>query len=768
MLYNSPNIRGGKSARGTASMGNMWLPIVLLLGLKIDAGQTQRTYITAFMENYAVSTDTTFQLYLVTYNKTASVTVTVSNPYFSKMVFIERESSALVNFDYTYMITESQETSKAVLVTSDVDISVFAFYTHVYSAEAMACLSLEDLGTEYYISTTGPRTNNQFAVANGLEEVVSVTVTVSGSITFKGISYSSGDSFSLQLAYQQVVQFQSEDDLTGTRVSSTAPVAVFSGQKCFSGINNACDSLAEQLHPVKNWGSFFAVFPLLNHNKDVIKILSASSDTTVDINGPKGDTNYSLQKGSYIEITVDKGMTIKSTKPIMVTYIFQDFIPGVVTMYDPFITNVPPSLVTRMYYRFITQARYYNFLLIVSQASAGDGFYLDHRQISLYRVSSKSFSGFHAWEVPLGKTDGQHEIYHESMPFTIYVFGIEYIASYGYSMGQEAIYAAPTEDHKPEGTLSCLSHVAEYHLPLSLVTEANLDASDIHLEDPLCKAELKGDVTLIKIPFSRCGSDVLIEDGKTYYVNTIYGTIPETRVHRIEIPVRCEIETNETLGFYYHPKVTDVVYKSHYNVSLKLYQNSDFTNLITRYPYAVDIHGHLHVEFRVDSGETGIQILAENCRASPSLEDTERTYNLIQHGCSSDSTLQTHPVSDHRLQRFSVHVFRFYDFQEVYLTCNVIICHNDTSPNHCTQGCNMRRHRRDTHSSDRQLNSARLSQGPILFKSGQIQADHTVPSSVLVAVVGVMGFLSVLGFVIQKHHYRRNKYALLGNGSQQQ
>ncbi|XP_063797012.1 IgGFc-binding protein-like isoform X3 [Pseudophryne corroboree] len=516
MLYDNPNIRGGKSARGTASMGNLWLPIVLLLGLKIDAGQTQTKYITAFMENYAVSTDTTFQLYLLTYNKTASVTVTVSNPHFSKTVFIERESSALVNFDYTYMITESQKTSKAVLVTSDVDISVFAFYTHIISADAMACLSLEDLGTEYYISTTGPRTSNQFAVANGLEEVVSVTVTISGSITFKGLSYSSGDSFSFQLEYQQVVQFKSADDLTVTRVSSTAPVAVFSGHTCFSGINNACDSLAEQLHPVKNWGSSFVVFPLLNHTKDVIKVISASPDTTVDINGLNGDTHHSLQNGSYIEITVDKGMTIKSTKSIMVTYIFQDFIPGVVTVYDPFITNVPPSLVTRMYYRFVTQARYYNFLLIVSQASASDGFYLDHRQLSSYSVSLKTFSGFHAWEVSLGKTDGQHEIYHESMPFTIYVYGIENYVSYGYSMGQEAIYAAPTdepaptEDPEPEGTLSCLSRGAEYHLPLSLVTEANLNVSDIHLEDPLCKAELKGDVTLIKIPFSRCGSDVLV------------------------------------------------------------------------------------------------------------------------------------------------------------------------------------------------------------------------------------------------------------------
>ncbi|XP_063797011.1 IgGFc-binding protein-like isoform X2 [Pseudophryne corroboree] len=576
MLYDNPNIRGGKSARGTASMGNLWLPIVLLLGLKIDAGQTQTKYITAFMENYAVSTDTTFQLYLLTYNKTASVTVTVSNPHFSKTVFIERESSALVNFDYTYMITESQKTSKAVLVTSDVDISVFAFYTHIISADAMACLSLEDLGTEYYISTTGPRTSNQFAVANGLEEVVSVTVTISGSITFKGLSYSSGDSFSFQLEYQQVVQFKSADDLTVTRVSSTAPVAVFSGHTCFSGINNACDSLAEQLHPVKNWGSSFVVFPLLNHTKDVIKVISASPDTTVDINGLNGDTHHSLQNGSYIEITVDKGMTIKSTKSIMVTYIFQDFIPGVVTVYDPFITNVPPSLVTRMYYRFVTQARYYNFLLIVSQASASDGFYLDHRQLSSYSVSLKTFSGFHAWEVSLGKTDGQHEIYHESMPFTIYVYGIENYVSYGYSMGQEAIYAG------------------------------------------------------------------------------VPATLP------------CRLTRSQITG---------------YNASVSI---------------------------------------------------------------------------------------RFYDFQEVYLTCNVIICHNETSPNHCTQGCNMRRHRRDTHSSDRQLNSARLSQGPILFKSGQFQAARTVPSSLFVAVVGVVGFLSVLGLVIQKHHYKRHKYTLLGNGSHQQ
>ncbi|KAM9324400.1 uncharacterized protein PAF06_000435 [Gastrophryne carolinensis] len=719
------------------------------------------------MEHNKVTPDATFQLYLVTYDKPATVTVTVAKPRFDQTLHIERDSSSLVTLNYTYMITEKQVTSKAVLVTSDVAITVIGFYSSSASADAMTCLPLEDLGTEYYISTSPSGTARQFAVANGLQESVVVNITVTGSVMFNGVNYGSGESFSFTLNSQQVIQFQSSSDLTATRVSSTRPVAVFSGQKCFAGVNTFCDALVEQLYPVDKWGHYFVVFPLLNHTQDSLTIVTSYQDTQVNINSEVQAKQYNfLDAGSYTRIALTEVSVINSSKPIMVTYLIQESKSNLVASYDPFFVNVPPSLKGRNYYKFVTQKEYFNFLLVVTEISSADEFYLDRIPLTLYSFDVRNVSDFTAFEVFLDKTEGQHEIFHESLPFSIYVYGIADDVSYGYSMGQETVYpdapsSTPSEGNNPEGTLTCLYNEAEYQLPLSLVSEADLNILDIHLEDPLCLAVPDGNFAFIQIPFDGCETNVVSKDGSTYYENTIYGTIPGTSIHRIEIPVRCEMEMNETLGLSIHPKVTDVVSLGHYNVSLKLYRTEDYTNQVAKYPYEVDLHGHLHVEFKVESDDENLQLLVENCKASPSLEDTQQIYNVIQHGCPQDSTLQSHIVDDPRLQRFSVHVFKFGSLEEVYLSCNVIICHNGTFPNRCTQGCLASRHKRALQNSPVHLGAARLSQGPIVFKSDELENSHTVPSSVLVLVVGVMGVLAILGLAIQKRYLKKKGYTLL-------
>ncbi|XP_077307755.1 uncharacterized protein LOC143927524 [Lithobates pipiens] len=719
------------------------------------------------MENYFVSEGTTFQLYLVTYDKPATVTVMVSQPEFNQTVHIERDSYSLVTLNYTYMITEKHVTSKAVLVQSDAALSVFGFYTAAATADAMACLAVEDLGTEYYISTAASGTAKQFAVANGLEDTALVNVTVSGSLTYNGVEFTKGQSFSFSLGYQQSVQFQSSSDLTGTRISSTVPVAVFSGQRCFSGMSTSCDTLVEQLYPVSRWGHVFVLAPFLNHTQDSITMVTSSPETQVFVDGATETREYFIENArSPVRIGLKEMSIVNASKPIMVSYLLQESKPGVVTNYDPFFVTIPPSSASRSYYKFVTQETYFNYLFIVTPATSEDGFYLDHHPLSLYSFSIQYFRGYSAFNVFLDKSEGQHEVYHDSTPFTIFVYGIENAISYGYSMGQETIYPdaplpTPTEGYEPEGTLHCLSNGAEYQLPLSMVVEAHLDVPDIHLEDPLCQAVADEYFAFIQIPFSGCGSNVLSEDGKTYYENTVYGTIPGTSIHRIEIPVKCEMQMNETLGMSLHPKVTDVVSLGHYNVSLQLYQSEDFSNLITTYPYEVDIHGRLYVEFKVVSSDQNLQILVENCKASPSLEDNEQMYRLIQQGCPQDTTLQTHAVSDQRLQRFSLHVFKFNSFGEVYLSCNVIVCHNGTSPNRCTQGCQNRRHRRDARGSPVHLAAARLSQGPIVFKSGDLQTSHTVPYFMLVAVISMMALLTALALAIQKRVLKSRDYSLL-------
>ncbi|KAM3915070.1 IgGFc-binding protein-like [Leptodactylus fuscus] len=727
----------------------------------LKPGREQRRFVMVFMKNIQVSSATTLQLYLVTCDKAATVSVTVSRPYFNKTIHVDKDSSSLVTLDYTYMITESDITSKVILITSDVAISVFAFYTAGHSADATACLPEEDLGQEYYIFTPKLSTGQEFAIANGFETIAHVNVTVSGTITYKGITYNTGRVLSLSLKQQEVIQFVGSVDLTGTKISSSAPVAVFTGHVCYSGAG--CDTLVEQLHPVQNWGTFFAVFPFFTHTKDVIDIMAASPDTIVSIDSPKGTSHHNLTAGVHVELTVDNIMLINSSKPIMVSYLSQESKSSAVSYsYDPFLLSVPSSLFGRRYYKFVTHSFYDSFIFIVSQASSDVGFYLDGKPLSSYPTTTKEFNGFRGWQVTLGKTEGHHEIYHETSTFTFYVFGTESYASYGYSVGQEL----PPAD--PECSIRCLPDSAEYILPYSLLSEAHLDVLDFHLEDPLCRAEKEKDHYLIKIPYNRCGSSVLYEDERTFYANTIYGTIPDTDVHRIEIPVRCDMEGNKTLGLIFNPKVTDVICKGSYNVSMRLYQSESFTEPVTLYPYEADLHSNLHVELKVESEDEELQIFIETLMASPSLQDTKKKYKVIQHGCRKDSTLQVLPTLDHRRQRLNFHAFKFDHFHEVYLTGNVIICHNGTSPNRCTKGCITTRQRRDVRSlkDEEVVGSDILSLGPIVLQSREKSeaGGYNVPLSIFSTTICVIGILAA-GLVAQRYYYRRRQNLHTKNAS---
>ncbi|XP_040214937.1 uncharacterized protein LOC120945125 [Rana temporaria] len=713
-------------------------------------GNGQRTFIAVLMASGF--SNSIADLYIVTCDKAATVTVTVPYSSFSKTVNVSRNSSAGVTLSSSYTVTEAYVTNKAVLVTSDVEVSVFLYHHASGHGDAMALLPLEDLGTEYFIpSLSQSGSYKEFAVANGLQENVQLTITVSGHIAYNGANYYTGHNISVTLGRQQVIQFYSSTDLTGTRVLSTAPVAVFSGHNYYYGPSGSYDPIFEQIHPVRNWGTFFAIFPLFNHTRDIVDIISANADTVVNVTDLGKTTQHSLQRGSRVQLTLKNEITVKSSKPIMISYVFQESKSWTfVSAYNPFLTTVPPSLLGLNYYQFYTKNIYYSFLMIISQTSSVSGFYLDQKPLSSYSYWVKESGGFWAWEVSLGKSEGRHEIFHKYFTFTIYVYGVESYTSFGYSMGQETLHPA---------SLQCLSRGAEYRLPYNLLAAANLKVLDIHLEDPQCQGHLEGREVLLKIPFTQCGSTLQHdENGKSYYKNTIYGTVPNTDVHRIEVPVKCELDSNQTINFNLVPQIASSVSRGgNFNISLKLYKSDSFTHPITEFPVEVDLHSILYVELVVESHDKDLQILAEHVKSSPLLNSSEKSYNIIKHGCLQDSTLQTYPTTDRRLQRFSFHVFKFKDVPGVYLSCDVVICHNRTSANRCAQGCLSPRQKRHIHNSD----SASLAVGPILLNKSK--PSPGVPSSLFVAAVCVVGVLAVTGLVVQRRYYKKQQYIKLHN-----
>ncbi|GCC38965.1 hypothetical protein chiPu_0023171 [Chiloscyllium punctatum] len=88
--------------------------------------------------------------------------------------------------------------------------------------------------------------------------------------------------------------------------------------------------------------------------------------------------------------------------------------------------------------------------------------------------------------------------------------------------------------------------------------------------------------------------------------------------------------------------------------------------------------------------------------------------------CVNDETFRSYKTNDLRKQRFSFHVFKFEDFPQVYIFCDLILCHSNSSPNRCERGCVPTRRKRELRSMESKVKAAHLSQGPIVFPASSL------------------------------------------------
>lgn len=317
--------------------------------------------------------------------------------------------------------------STAIHLTSDEDVNVFAMNYKVTTSDGSIILPVDALGDDYIVAAYNASMLSEFSLV-GVEDGTVIDVVFPNSTTDQ-----------ITLNRGQVYAYQSGDDYTGTRVTSTdgKVFACLSGETCTNippGVA-ACDHIFDQMFPVRAWGRKYISSPIKSRTGgDRFRILAARDGSQISVNGANVTT---LNARQYHEMVIKPASVIESNYPICVVQYChsQDFddVPS-----DPFMVVLSPVEQTRTDVSF----HVYNFpninnnyLNVVTKTSCINEMVLDGSSIASNFAQVPSDPTYSYAQVDIGS--GSHRLYTTGTGcgFNAYVYGFGGYDSYGYSAG---------------------------------------------------------------------------------------------------------------------------------------------------------------------------------------------------------------------------------------------------------------------------------------------------------------------------------------------
>lgn len=233
--------------------------------------------------------------------------------------------------------------NKGIHITSQNPVVVYSHILNSARSGSTLVLPTKVLGREYVVSTY-KSTGAIVSATNSQQHNTEFDVIATEDATYIEITPTNSDfqnhhaanvTFDTLLNKGDVYQFQSFEDLTGTKIRSVATskatckkIAVYSGSTWTAmgcSVATSGDNLYQQLFPTSSWGKHYFTSPSINRSYDIFRILVQDPSTPVYVNGLQLST-ASLINNSFYEINTQGDNTyrdIYSDKPISV---FQYFI----------------------------------------------------------------------------------------------------------------------------------------------------------------------------------------------------------------------------------------------------------------------------------------------------------------------------------------------------------------------------------------------------------------------------------------------------------
>lgn len=371
-------------------------------------------------------------------------------------------------------------------ITSEDDITVYALNQAVTTSDAFLVLPTDVLGKNYFVMAYNSDGSNflqsiswtpsQFGIIatedNTDVQIIPSSPTHKSQLNVQNVKLNRGEAYFVQ---SLITENSPHNDLTGTEIISSNPIAVFSGHQRAKipyntiGESFSRDCLIEQLPPVKVWGKNALLVPYAQPSQitvsgnDLFRILSAYDSTQIFINGGFITT---LNRGEFYEGELRNSARMTASNPVLVAQFKKtSATTPEYKLSDPFMMIIPPKeqflkscrVINNQAYELsgdnVTFEKVYleHYIIIVSPDDFIQTVQLDNQPVPTSAFLPISGSGYSFANIRVN--EGVHTIDADE-PVGVYVYGYGYANSYGYIGGMGF---KPNEYQPPEitHTYSC-------------------------------------------------------------------------------------------------------------------------------------------------------------------------------------------------------------------------------------------------------------------------------------------------------------------------
>lgn len=330
-------------------------------------------------------------------------------------------------------------TFQTVQVEADQDVLVSTLNYKPYTADTSVIYPVKDLGTEYYIYTpqNGPSDQyKEFAISNqGVLNTVEIQV--NGMVTWEGKQYPQGSMIVFDLEPFESVQIQSKEDLTGSKVTTKQPAAVFTGHSCTWYFTEG-NHVYEQLQPVSSWGKEFVVATLAytkpSSRFDTV-IIQASQNTEIQMTTEDGTVSPKQMVAGetlYINLPYPDSLYFTSDQGVQVLYEFNGGIDQNGQTNDPFLISILSTDRYSTSYTLESQLDFTNEAIIIAQTKDLGKLTLDNNPLPGDLQWTQAGGSQYSWtQISYAEGTGFHQVSHPDSPFALYSVGASEYNGYG-------------------------------------------------------------------------------------------------------------------------------------------------------------------------------------------------------------------------------------------------------------------------------------------------------------------------------------------------